>query len=187
MLLTGEGPLTCDWQPLWRRAGLCEGQLSRLPHSHWSRVTHKRQANHLSFISSLCLPVFWFPFTYSFYASRRYFAKFPELVFLPSPHYLGFSSWCKCFFLLFDVFPHYLFLRNIFFLFVTPSASCAPRLTFFLPSQSLSLPPTFFMATAPFFLAYTWVIFSPSRLPLLFLSSATLLNCPRRSVTSFTS
>lgn len=25
-----------DWQPLWRWAGLGEGQISRSPHSHWS-------------------------------------------------------------------------------------------------------------------------------------------------------
>lgn len=125
MLLTGEGPLTCDWQPLWRRAGLCEGQLSRSPHSHWSRVTHTRQAKHLSLSFSffpvflhvflLCLPPVLSKVSHACPPPVSplfgiLFLFVSTLHFLPIPHTLG----------LFCATPHFPF-----------------------PSQSLSLTPTF--------------------------------------------
>lgn len=70
-------------------------------------------------------------------------------------------------FLLVSDFLLIYFNITFIFLFLAPSPSAAPRLTFpFQVSPGLSL--LLFMAAAPFFLAYTWVIFPPSRLPLLF-------------------
>lgn len=142
MLLTGEGPLTCDWQPLWRRAGLCEGQLSRSPHSHWSRVTHTRQAKHLS----LSFLAFLFSFTYSFYAFRRCFPKSPTLVLLPSPRYLGFFSFSLVTFLL------------IYFYFTFSPYSSHPRPL--LRHASLSFSESIFVSHSYFYFLWPLLHFS---------------------------
>lgn len=201
MLVTGEGPLTFDWQPLWRRAGLGEGQISRSPHSHWSGVTHARTPDRApstfpfpsflphslasSFVFLLCL--------HSMFSEVSWVEVFFFLCSIWDSFVDGGGSLTLFFLGVFFLPLYFSFLHYLHFLLtpLSPSASSAPRLALpflesILVSRSYFLRPLFL-----FFFSYALMgdFFSPFEAPFtFFLSTAALLDCPSSlSVTSYAS